>query len=245
MGDAFTTIKFHPYMLLVRGARKWLLDLYPSWKLSLNQRYRNALTSDFASCRTVAETIAFTQNHMGAGSCQIATEIESAIAYMATLKPKVLCEIGTFQGGTSTLFSKFLPTLETMICVDLHVRNKSILNLLAPGQLKITYVDAPSNSDRALTAVATALDDRKIDVLFIDGDHRYEGAKQDFTTFSKLVRNGGLVLFHDIMPDHGGSAWSGGVPTLWGELSKLYPHTEFVHNRSQAGFGIGALQVND
>ena len=40
---------------------------------------------------------------------------------------------------------------------------------------------------------------RKIDFLFIDGDHTYEGIRADFENYSTLVRPGGLIAFHDIV----------------------------------------------
>ena len=42
-----------------------------------------------------------------------------------------------------------------------------------------------------------------IEVLFIDGDHSYEGAKADFERWSAFVQPGGHVLFHDAV-DTGG-----------------------------------------
>jgi hypothetical protein len=36
-----------------------------------------------------------------------------------------------------------------------------------------------------------------IKVLFIDGDHSYEGVKADWDNFSPFVKDGGWVLFHD------------------------------------------------
>lgn len=39
--------------------------------------------------------------------------------------------------------------------------------------------------------------DREIDVLFIDGDHSYEGVKADFDKWSPFVKSGGTVFFHD------------------------------------------------
>jgi len=36
-----------------------------------------------------------------------------------------------------------------------------------------------------------------IDVLFIDGDHRYEGCRSDFLNFSQFIVPGGLVVFDD------------------------------------------------
>jgi len=37
-----------------------------------------------------------------------------------------------------------------------------------------------------------------IDLLFIDGGHRYEDAKHDYEYYGKYVRRGGLIAIHDI-----------------------------------------------
>jgi hypothetical protein len=37
----------------------------------------------------------------------------------------------------------------------------------------------------------------KIDVLFIDGDHSYEGVKLDFELYSKLISQKGIIIIHD------------------------------------------------
>ena len=39
--------------------------------------------------------------------------------------------------------------------------------------------------------------DIKIDVLFIDGDHSYEGVKQDFELYSNIVNPKGIIILHD------------------------------------------------
>jgi hypothetical protein len=41
------------------------------------------------------------------------------------------------------------------------------------------------------------IQDIKIDVLFIDGDHSYEGVKLDFELYSKIVSPKGIILIHD------------------------------------------------
>jgi len=43
------------------------------------------------------------------------------------------------------------------------------------------------------------LNGEPLDFLFIDGDHTYEGVKRDFEMYSPLVRNGGIIAFHDIV----------------------------------------------
>lgn len=39
--------------------------------------------------------------------------------------------------------------------------------------------------------------DIKIDLLFIDGDHSYEGVKKDFDLYSKILNNKGIIIIHD------------------------------------------------
>ena len=47
-----------------------------------------------------------------------------------------------------------------------------------------------------------------IDLLFIDGDHTEEGVRRDWELFSKHVRAGGHVLFHDAR-ERDGMGWPG------------------------------------
>ena len=44
--------------------------------------------------------------------------------------------------------------------------------------------------------------DIKIDVLFIDGDHSYDGVKTDFDLYSKILSDNGLIIIHDTDSDY-------------------------------------------
>ncbi len=44
--------------------------------------------------------------------------------------------------------------------------------------------------------------DIKIDLLFIDGDHSYEGVKQDFDLYSSILSNNGIIIIHDTDPNY-------------------------------------------
>jgi predicted O-methyltransferase YrrM len=37
-----------------------------------------------------------------------------------------------------------------------------------------------------------------IDLLFIDGDHKYESVKNDYYKFKKIVKSGGFIVFDDL-----------------------------------------------
>ena len=39
-----------------------------------------------------------------------------------------------------------------------------------------------------------------IDLLFIDGDHSYNGVKSDFINYFPLVNSGGFIIFDDYLP---------------------------------------------
>jgi predicted O-methyltransferase YrrM len=83
------------------------------------------------------------------------------------------------------------------------------------------------------------LKEHKLDFLFIDGDHRYEGVRLDFEMYSPLVRGGGLVAFHDIVQDGGAEE----VYKFWNETKPNYPHKEFIHQTGPEAMGIGVLWV--
>jgi len=88
----------------------------------------------------------------------------------------------------------------------------------------------------------------------IDGDHEYEGVLADFNAYLPLVRPGGLIAFHDIVPDEfartghrtaGSQCYGGGVYKLWHELAARFEHREFVQSWDQNGFGIGVITKPD
>jgi hypothetical protein len=69
--------------------------------------------------------------------------------------------------------------------------------------------------------------DKTIDILHIDGGHSYENVKSDFTNWYPKVREGGVILLHDIAVDHHG------VSMLFNELTQ--ERWQFKHS---AGLGI-------
>ena len=67
--------------------------------------------------------------------------------------------------------------------------------------------------------------------------------------YSPLVRKGGAIAFHDIVPDFRtrfGTPTTndvGEVPAFWTELKHRVGKTrEFVEDASQDGYGIGLLE---
>lgn len=68
----------------------------------------------------------------------------------------------------------------------------------------------------------------KVDVLFIDGDHSYEGARADFEKYEPFVKRDGLILMHDVLPRQFG------VRKFWEEIK--YPKVKLPLDRPGLGF---------
>jgi hypothetical protein len=82
-----------------------------------------------------------------------------------------------------------------------------------------------------------------VDFLFIDGGHEAATVRSDWLMYAPLVRDGGLVAFHDIAE----TRWNLGVPPLWRELKSLPGSVEII-GETAAGtstpFGIGVLEMS-
>jgi predicted O-methyltransferase YrrM len=81
-----------------------------------------------------------------------------------------------------------------------------------------------------------------IDLLFIDGDHSYEGVKRDWDLFAPHVSEFGVVVFHDTIWDRKSDTdWHRedmGVPEFVDELRRRgFPVTTFDRH-----FGISLVQ---
>jgi predicted O-methyltransferase YrrM len=161
-------------------------------------------------------------------------EIILLLRYLSDYDIKTYLEIGTENGGTLWLFSKFMPEDSLAISVDTDV--PSVLPKL-PGQCHLVVADSRDNY--TVHRISKILAGRQVDLLLIDGNHNIAG--YDFERYSILVRHGGIVLFHDINPN-GPRHNVGTVPEVWLNTKDKYKHVEFVANNPD-GFGIGLINM--
>ena len=108
--------------------------------------------------------------------------------------PLVIVEIGVDQGGTFTAFSEAVP-LADVFGIDIGGGPWSSEGVRPFADPRV--ISGDSHAEATRDELIQRLADRPIDVLFIDGDHSYDGVKQDYEMYSPLVN--GIVVFHDIV----------------------------------------------
>lgn len=161
-------------------------------------------------------------------------EFMSLLGILDGLKPETILEIGSGQGGSILMFTRVLSPEGLIIGVDNDYASWRIAlyKSFATGDQSVRLVKGDSHDLRTLRQVEKMLDHRRVDMLFIDADHTYEGVSKDFEIYSPLVRRGGIVAFHDIVDD------TCEVPQFWKQVKKLYAHREFVNIPRHWGIGI-------
>jgi predicted O-methyltransferase YrrM len=176
---------------------------------------------------------------------QVPSELHRFAEIVASICPKRVLEIGTFQGGTLCMLARLSAPRATIISIDLpggefgggqsNVRSL-LYHTFGKSFQRMHLIRGNSHSEAVAARVRRIT--QSLDVLFIDGDHTYQGVKHDFLSYSPLIRRGGIVAFHDIAehPEKAG----GDVPRFWNELKASHRHEEIIKNPEQ-GWGIGVL----
>ena len=181
---------------------------------------------------------------------QVKEEITELLSFLAKHKPKFILEIGTARGGTLFLFASVSSPDAVIISIDLPGGRfgggypewrKTLYESFAIHKQKIHLVHEDSHAPATLNVIKKILEGRRLDFLFIDGDHTYNGVKTDFEMYGKLVRKGGIIVFHGICPHPPQTGCE--VNKFWCEIKDEYEHTEIIRDWKQGWAGIGVLHV--
>jgi len=120
--------------------------------------------------------------------------------------PKVIVEIGTAKGGTLYLWTRISTPGSLVVSIDKPGETGSVgrttLSLYRrfgrERGIQVCTIAGDSHSRKTHNRLQRILGDRKVDFLFIDGDHSYEGVKADFYGYQPYMAPHGMVALHDI-----------------------------------------------
>lgn len=178
---------------------------------------------------------------------QVPSELHRFAEIVASIRPRKVLEIGTFQGGTLCMFARLSAPRATIISIDLpggkfgggQTQLRSLLYHMFGKVFQCMHLIRGDSHSKEVSAKVKNIS-HCLDILFIDGDHAYEGVKHDFLSYSPLVRSGGIIAFHDIAehtPETGCEVFR-----FWNEVKTSYRHEEIIENQNQ-GWGIGILYL--
>ena len=182
---------------------------------------------------------------------QTPREIEALYQTVCDLAPRRVLEIGTAKGGTLYLWTQAAAPDAALISIDLPggrfgggyrpCRSDLYRAFAQPGQT-VNLLRADSHAPDTLDQVRRLLQGQAVDFLFIDGDHTYAGVKADFLQYGPLVRPGGLIALHDILPANHDPEIR--VSELWDQLRGRFESAEWVWpDRAGRRIGIGVLRA--
>jgi predicted O-methyltransferase YrrM len=200
----------------------------------------------------------------GAGGIE-AWQIEEEFRALARLverrRPRTVLEIGTADGGTLFAHTRLAHPNALIVSIDLPHgpfgggyppwRIPLYESFAGPEQeLRLLRVD--SHAPSTVELLERALDGRRIDYAFIDGDHTFDGVRQDFELCLRFAAPDAVIAFHDIAPNPSpewieaaeASPDDRAVYGFWELIRGRFAHEELLQDRDQAGYGIGVLYLD-
>jgi len=178
------------------------------------------------------------------GATQKITELSPLLSLLKGRKLRTVVEIGTAQGGTFYAWCRISQPGALIASIDLPhgpfgggytLKDiKRFRKYKRKGQ-ELFFLRKDSHKQETRKELLEILDGRKIDFLFIDGDHRYPGVRRDFQLYSPIVKENGLIVFHDIL-------FHPRVPEcrvyrFWNEIKRHFRYTEFIDIGDDRGWG--------
>lgn len=141
-------------------------------------------------------------------------DIEMIELYLAAseVQPNTcIVEIGSYQGKSTLLiaYGTQIGNNNKLYAIDPHLDFVGVNGgVFGPSDLQkkykniVKFYDADNIFVVALKSNQICNWEFPIGMIFIDGDHSYEGVKFDYEKFKKNIVTGGKILFHDsIMPE--------------------------------------------
>ena len=179
---------------------------------------------------------------------QMAKEFADLLDIYKAHAPKYVLEIGVREGGTFYQWMKHARPDTTIIGIDFPIGEwggKPTADFPGfwkyAGERSVIINMILGDSHHELTKEGICGTMPSIDFLFIDGDHSYNGVRDDFEFYSQLVSPGGVIAIHDILPNT--KDYKIAVPLYWAELKERYTCQELTSYDDQDGRGIGVVYL--
>lgn len=120
------------------------------------------------------------------------------------LNPKAILEIGVARGGTLRYWEQLVPVGFPVVGIEMDQTVQEQIEEWwdwRKSNRRLGVVIGDSLNQEVINHVKNVFKNQKLDFLFIDGAHDPEYIFKEFVIYGEMVRNGGLIAFHDIRPE--------------------------------------------
>jgi len=158
------------------------------------------------------------------------------------LKPEIYedMEVGSHAGGSLYIYAGLCAPGAQITIVDDCTRGPEIvesarfvMSALRKQGFQVRLIDCDSLYGDTIRKVQERVSTRRIDLLHLDADHRFACVLSDLGTYGAMVREGGVVLLHDIADTPGPRA-------IYEAMAAIMPAQRWCY---QPGRGIGMLRM--
>jgi predicted O-methyltransferase YrrM len=168
---------------------------------------------------------------------QVPAELTEVLQLLDERNASTIVEIGVGEGGTLWAWSQ-LPGPPVIVAISEPVPGPDWVKV--PAGVRFMFVD--SHTPEAVAFVTDQLLDAGCegvaDVVYIDGDHSYDGCSMDFAVYSRIVRKGGLVLVHDVRMMPGVIEWWDEIEASGRYKTRVIATAGPYDGNSGTGFGV-------
>lgn len=150
-------------------------------------------------------------------------------------EPDLVLEIGVYYGQSTKAILLALQELKKgkLISIDRGNRTELLVDEFSDLKEYWNFIRGDSHQKEILEKANII---GKYDLLIIDGDHTYEGVKNDFLMYEPLVKPGGLILLHDVINRRAG------IQKFWDEIKYEKVLFGWGHAKRRVIPGMGIVQ---
>lgn len=132
-----------------------------------------------------------------------ARESEVFFALARLVKPNHIIEIGIGGAASTIAFGEALRLNGRGHLLSIDINEKLIQRASQIFEVHrlhshVTFIKGNSSSEAIRQLISAQV--KQVDILFIDGDHSFDGCRSDFESYRHLLSPEALVIFHDTGP---------------------------------------------
>ena len=217
-------------------------------RTNLSQRFENvsALPAQVDNFEDLCFLFSCTQLNMGIANLALD---EAAYLYkiIRKLNSANLVEIGRFKGGGTFLMAAAMDAGAHLCSYDIHIKMKDCFDGEAMDKILCQVLEKYGLSDSVDIIVGNSnqvdVGTEPVDLIFIDGDHSYEGVKRDFLHWYKSISSGGHLLFHDAARARAFSSYHREVAKFVQEVERDFG--EYFHKKKEVGALVHFIRTEE